>query len=70
MLGCDSLFEFEGELFGKPKDSNEAFMRWKKMSTKSGLLHTGHVLLSKPIQTEIGGQVEFKSLSKCCRSTS
>ncbi|WP_413391252.1 nucleoside triphosphate pyrophosphatase [Prochlorococcus marinus] len=46
LLGCDSLFEFEGEIFEKPIDKAEMMSRWKRMSGKSGLLHTGHYLMS------------------------
>jgi len=45
ILGCDSIFEFKGEAFGKPSDKEEAFTRWKKMSGESGFLHTGHTLI-------------------------
>jgi len=45
ILGCDSIFEFQGKPFGKPTSKKEAFNRWKKMSGKFGLLHTGHTLL-------------------------
>ena len=45
ILGCDSIFEFKGEAFGKPSDKQEAFIRWKKMSGEFGFLHTGHTLI-------------------------
>ena len=45
ILGCDSIFEFKGEAFGKPLNKEEAFRRWKKMSGEYGFLHTGHTLL-------------------------
>ena len=45
ILGCDSIFEFNGKAFGKPKDKEEAFIRWKKMSGNFGFLRTGHTLL-------------------------
>ncbi len=45
ILGCDSIFEFKGEAFGKPVNKKEAFNRWKKMSGECGLLHTGHTLI-------------------------
>ena len=45
ILGCDSIFEFNGISFGKPANKEEAFTRWKRMSGKSGFLHTGHTLL-------------------------
>ena len=45
ILGCDSIFEFKGEAYGKPSNKEEAFIRWKKMSGEFGFLHTGHTLL-------------------------
>ena len=45
ILGCDSIFEFKGEAYGKPSNKEEAFIRWKKMSGESGYLHTGHTLI-------------------------
>ena len=45
ILGCDSIFEFKGEAFGKPSDKKEAFIRWKNMSGEFGSLHTGHTLI-------------------------
>ena len=30
ILGCDSIFEFKGEAYGKPSNKEEAFNRWKK----------------------------------------
>ena len=45
ILGCDSIFEFKGEAYGKPSDKEEAFTRWKKMSGEYGFLHTGHTLI-------------------------
>ena len=45
ILGCDSIFEFKGEAYGKPSNKKEAFIRWKKMSGDFGFLHTGHTLI-------------------------
>ena len=45
ILGCDSIFEFNGEAYGKPRNKEEAFNRWKKMSGEFGTLHTGHTLI-------------------------
>jgi len=45
ILGCDSIFEFKEEVYGKPSDKGEAFIRWKKMSGEFGFLHTGHTLI-------------------------
>ena len=46
LLGCDSLFEFGGGVFGKPINKEQLLSRWEKMSGKSGFLHTGHYLIS------------------------
>ena len=45
ILGCDSVFVFNDQIFGKPKDFQQAIQRWEKMSSKSGFLITGHALL-------------------------
>ena len=45
ILGCDSIFEFKGEAYGKPSNKEEAFFRWEKMSGDFGFLHTGHTLI-------------------------
>ena len=45
ILGCDSIFEFKGEAYGKPSNREDAFIRWKKMSGEFGFLHTGHTLI-------------------------
>ena len=46
VLGCDSVLEFEGEIFGKPANAEEAAKRWMMMRGNSGVLHTGHHLTS------------------------
>jgi len=45
ILGCDSIFELQGEVYGKPSNKEEAFIRWKKMSGEFGFLYTGHTLI-------------------------
>ena len=44
VLGCDSVLAFEGEVFGKPANADEAAKRWMMMRGRSGVLHTGHHL--------------------------
>ncbi len=58
VLGCDSLFEFKGEIYGKPRSREEALDRWRMMSSESGKLHTGHTLIYKK-KTE---DSEFKGI--------
>jgi len=46
VVGCDSVFEFAGEPYGKPWEADVARNRWRMMRGKSGVLHTGHWLIS------------------------
>jgi len=46
VLGCDSVFELGGEPYGKPWEPEVARARWRQMRGKSGILHTGHWLVS------------------------
>ncbi|SBV28051.1 septum formation protein [Micromonospora krabiensis] len=45
VIGCDSVLEFDGEIFGKPADSVDATRRWQRMRGRSGVLHSGHCLV-------------------------
>ena len=66
VLGCDSVFVFEGEVFGKPVDSKEAINRWKRMAGHSGQLLTGHCLITEGQETTmacISTAVHFAELA-------
>lgn len=45
ILGCDSVLQVNGEIYGKPADSTEAIARWQKMRGNVGDLYTGHALI-------------------------
>nr|WP_205862417.1 nucleoside triphosphate pyrophosphatase [Planosporangium thailandense] len=45
VLGCDSVLAFDGQIFGKPSDADDAVRRWRSMRGRSGVLHTGHCLI-------------------------
>ncbi|CCQ46930.1 septum formation protein Maf [Pseudarthrobacter siccitolerans] len=45
VLGCDSVFEFDGEAHGKPYSAAVARERMLRMSGNTGVLHTGHWLV-------------------------
>jgi septum formation protein len=45
VIGCDSLLEFDGEVYGKPADAAQALRQWGRMAGRSGTLHTGHALV-------------------------
>ncbi len=67
LLGCDSVLAFEGEVFGKPADAEEAIARWRRMAGGWGELHTGHCLLSVAGELErlttVTTRVQFAPLS-------
>jgi septum formation protein len=46
VLGCDSVLAFEGEVFGKPANAEEATQRWTRMRGRAGVLCTGHHVTS------------------------
>jgi septum formation protein len=46
VLGCDSLLDLDGTAYGKPGTAEQAFRRWELMAGRSGVLRTGHALLS------------------------
>lgn len=47
VLGCDSALLFEGEILGKPYLPEVASERLRRLSGKSGQLHSGHWLISR-----------------------
>ncbi|MCU1632675.1 MAG: Maf-like protein [Micrococcaceae bacterium] len=51
VIGCDSVFEFDGEAHGKPYESAVAIERISRMRGRFGVLHTGHWL----VDTRDGG---------------
>ena len=77
VLGCDSVFVFQNEIFAKPKNAREAMERWERMSSNSGFLMTGHALFIRPsvlqlsrssslkpaIQEVVTSRVDFEELT-------
>jgi len=45
ILGGDSAFELDGELYGKPHRPEVARQRWFAQRGRTGLLHSGHWLI-------------------------
>jgi septum formation protein len=45
VLGCDSVLAINGEIHGKPENSEAAIARWQQMRGQIGHLYTGHALL-------------------------
>ena len=57
IVACDSTFEFEGESFGKPATTDIAIERAKRLSGKTGLLHTGHCIIDTKQGRELADRV-------------
>lgn len=68
ILGCDSILEFGGESWGKPKSEKEARGRWERMSGGSGILHSGHWIIDEQRGAEVGAtsstRVHFAQVSQ------
>ena len=60
IIGCDSTFDVDGVTFGKPGTPDIARERAKKISGRSGLLHTGHCIIDTAQGTEIADRVTTK----------
>jgi len=57
IIGCDSTFEVDGVSFGKPGTPEIAIDRAKKISGRTGLLHTGHCIIDTDRGVEISDRV-------------
>ena len=60
IIGCDSTFDVDGVSFGKPGSPEIAIDRAKKISGRSGLLHTGHCIIDTERGIEIADRVTTK----------
>jgi septum formation protein len=65
LIACDSVLVFEGEVFGKPRDAEQATSRWLLMAGHWAELHTGHCLLAASAAGSDGGP----SLKRCTTVT-
>jgi septum formation protein len=60
IIGCDSTFDVDGVSFGKPGTPAVAVERAKKISGRTGLLHTGHCVIDTERGIEIADRVTTK----------
>ena len=60
IIGCDSTFDVDGVSFGKPGSPEVAIERAKKISGRTGLLHTGHCIIDTERGIEIADRVTTK----------
>src|SRR3954470_18031042 len=67
VIGCDSVLELDGQVFGKPADEGEDVERWRRMRGRSGVLHTGHCVIDTHREVWLGRsaatQVRFAEVS-------
>jgi nucleoside triphosphate pyrophosphatase len=61
VLGCDSMLDLDGTAYGKPATAAEAIKRWELMAGRSGILRTGHALLSVRAGSVVAGAAEVAS---------
>ena len=47
VIGCDSLFELDGEVQGKPGSAARATERIRAQRGRTGVLHTGHCVIDR-----------------------
>jgi septum formation protein len=55
ILGCDSAFELDGVVYGKPLTAKVARERWLLQRGREGTLHSGHWLIDHRGGTANGG---------------
>jgi len=53
VIGCDSVLDLGGKMFGKPASAQDATTRWQQMRGRTGYLLTGHSV----IRTDTNQQV-------------
>ena len=67
ILGCDSVLEVGGKIYGKPDSPEIAIARWQEMRGNMGILYTGHALLDLKMQQKLIccgiTKVYFKAIS-------
>lgn len=67
ILGCDSVFELDGSVYGKPHHAVVATARWRQMRGRTGVLHTGHCLIDAATGERgtavVSTEVEFADVS-------
>lgn len=55
VIGCDSVLELDGAVYGKPPTPEAARSRWQTMRGSSGVLHTGHCIVDTARDREVIG---------------
>jgi septum formation protein len=47
------MLALDGDVLGKPADTADAVRRWHRMRGRSGVLHTGHVLVDLRLGSQL-----------------
>lgn len=70
VIAADSVFEFQGQAFGKPKLPKIAVQRWQAQRGKAGMLHSGHAIIGllngqkqRVLQESVSADVVFADVS-------
>lgn len=67
VVGCDSILELGGEIYGKPGTPEVAGAQWRRMRGRSGTLHTGHCVIDaangKVADATASTRVDFADVS-------
>lgn len=53
VIGCDSVFDIDGEIHGKPATAQQARARWERMRGRDGVLYTGHHVVNTTTGQEV-----------------
>jgi septum formation protein len=65
VLGADTVVFYKGEILGKPKNEEDAFITLKKLSNKTHKVITGYALIGKGVNIKgyVVSKVKFNNLS-------
>jgi len=68
VIGGDSVFAVDGEVFGKPHTPENAKQRWLRQRGKTGVLYSGHWVADVKDGVIMGGQGEHTEASVTFRN--
>ena len=70
VIAADSVFEFDGQAFGKPHTPETAMRRWQAQRGKTGILHSGHCVIAllsgrkqRALQETVSAAVSFADVT-------
>jgi septum formation protein len=60
IIGADTIVTLDGEMLGKPSDSDGAVRMLEKLSGKTHVVHTGYALVDRPSDANVVGVEETR----------